>query len=177
MKNQESITIHFKGKREYFSKRVPAIVSEEAITYAKDRFSMNQKNYDGKAWPAWSKRYKPKGGSLLVGKTAALVNSIQEKEATAERVIVTAGNSKVPYAQIHNQGGTITRAARSETFSRNRYSRGKKKGSFKRGTTAGKGFTFKQTTITMPKRQFLGFGRELKTQMTNRLVNDFNAAL
>ncbi|ULT44117.1 hypothetical protein KRR40_12575 [Niabella defluvii] len=36
------------------------------------------------------------------------------------------GSLGVPYASIHNQGGQISQAARSETFVRNRYKRGAK---------------------------------------------------
>lgn len=61
------------------------------------------------------------------------------------------------YAAIQHFGGVITMPARSELFLRNRYVKGKKKGKFKKGTTRGKGFTFKEHKIVIPPRPFMLF--------------------
>ena len=105
----------------------------------------------------------------------------------------------VPYAEIHNNGGEIKQASRSETFLRNRhketvyYKKGKNagimkqmKGQFAKGTTAGKGFTFAERTIKIPRRQMLptddsdspvlraAIERDLRTELQNleQMINN-----
>ena len=43
--------------------------------------------------------------------SAALMNSIRTASATATRVVWAAGNDKVAYAQVHNEGGRAGRGA------------------------------------------------------------------
>lgn len=83
----------------------------------------------------------------------------------------------VEYAAIHNEGGTITRHARSELFVRNRISKGKRKGKFKKGTTAGQGLTFKESSHTMPKRQFMGPSVTLDRELEDLAVDLISQAL
>jgi phage gpG-like protein len=59
------------------------------------------------------------------------------------------------YSAIHNFGGIIKRAASSKIYIQNRFSRGPKKGKFKKGTTSGRGTTNGSYTISMPARPFL----------------------
>lgn len=59
------------------------------------------------------------------------------------------------YASIHQYGGIINLAGRSETFQKLRISKGKKKGQFRKGTTEGRGFTFKGSVIKIPARPFM----------------------
>ncbi len=46
--------------------------------------------------------------------SAALMNSVRIARATPQEVVWTAGNAKVPYAEVHNTGG---RAGRGRGFS------------------------------------------------------------
>jgi len=152
--------------------QLPNILAEKATAYFKQRFTT--KEWDGVPWPA-TKR-KVKRGSLMV-RSSNLVNSIQPKTVTAELIVISAGNSKVAYAQIHNEGGTIQRHARSELFVRNRITKGKRKGKFKKGTTAGRGYTFGASTATMPKRQFMGHSPVLNQHLINAIQTAFNQVL
>lgn len=76
----------------------------------------------------------------------------------------------------------INKAARSETFVRNRYTKGPKSkafggmGLFKKGTTAGKGLTFKAHSVTIPQRQFMGKSAMLNAKIMTRLAAYYNAA-
>lgn len=171
MEGKEKINIFFKGQQQFFDKAVPSIVAETATEYYKEAFKV--KAWDGKAWQGHSKSYNPRGGSLMV-KSGILLNSIRPVKETPEVVEINAGNSKTPYAQIHNEGGTIVRNPRSETFKRNRSSRGRRAGKFKRGTTAGQGFTFKKTTINMPRRQYMGYAVALRRRMITRFKQRHN---
>jgi phage virion morphogenesis protein len=98
-------------------------------------------------------RWKRKKGAArqILQFKGQLVRSIQE-EANNDHAAV---GSNLRYGRIHQEGGTINIAARSEIFKRNRYSRGVKKGKFKKGTTPGKGFTRKKHSIRIPARPFL----------------------
>ncbi|MCH7400114.1 phage virion morphogenesis protein [Belliella sp. DSM 107340] len=162
----------FREHNKFFDNKAPAIISKTAVEYYKDSF--RRKGFDGNQWAPYSKRYKPKGGSLMV-KSSKLVNSIREAERTPNKVVISAGNSKVPYARIHNEGGEIRKAARSETFIRNRHTKGKKAkafggmGLYKKGTTAGKGLTFKAHVIQMPKRQYMGAAIQLNQNIIARI--------
>lgn len=74
------------------------IVAETATEYFKQTFS--KKAFDGNPWAAG----KPKRrGSLLID-SGALLNSIHPYIITPERVVIAAGNAKVNYAKVHNEG-------------------------------------------------------------------------
>jgi len=71
-----------------------------------------------------------------------------------------------PYAQVHNEGGTVSKGARSETFVRNRGTNNR----FAPGTTAGKGFSFKESSFQMPKRQFMGPSKKLEEKIVEKIT-------
>lgn len=171
---KQQLDNYFDKFHEFFDEEVPKIVANSATEHFKERFS--KKGWDGKKWPALSKKYKPKRGSMMV-RSGALVGSIRPTLESKELVIVEAGSSKVPYAKAHNEGESIYHAAKSETFVRNRHKTGKKgkmfggMGAFKKGTTPGKGLTFKAYTVKMPKRQFMGYSKGLYELITKRITN------
>lgn len=89
---------------------VANLAAATGVSYFKGAF--RSKSFDGKAWPrakadqAGTRRR----GSLMV-QSAALMNSVRTAEATPERVVWAAGNEKVSYAQVHNEGGRAGRGA------------------------------------------------------------------
>lgn len=152
----------------------PDIIAETAVEHFKEGFI--SKSWEGVPWaPYKNTKREPKKGSLMM-RTNNLFSSIRPSEVTPSRVTISAGSPKVPYARIHNEGGVINKAARSETFVRNRspLKEGKGGGRFKMGTTAGKGFTFKASATTMPKRQFIGASAALNLRIMNRLKAAFD---
>lgn len=76
------------------------------------RGAFRGKAFDGKPWPLAKidKAGKRRRGSLMVD-TAALMNSVRADQVTPQRVVWTAGNEKVPYAKVHNEGGRAGRGA------------------------------------------------------------------
>ena len=80
--------------------------------YFKGTFRKN--GFDGTPWPlakkdrAGTRRH----GSLMVD-SAALMNSVRTARATPKEVVWTAGNEKVPFAEVHNTRG---RAGRGRGF-------------------------------------------------------------
>jgi phage gpG-like protein len=170
MKNPEALlNKFFASQNRFFGREVPAIIGKTSVEYYKEAFT--KKGFDGKPWPALSKRYKPKRGSMMI-RSSKLINSIKETSRTASSVVISAGNSKTPYAKIHNEGGTINRAARSELFIRNRspLKGGKGGNRFAKGTKSGKGLTFKASQVSMPQRQFMGYAFELNERIIRRIV-------
>jgi len=121
-----------------------------------------ERNFAAAGRPKWaeSERVRRKGGQTL-SLTGRLRRSISVR---ADRDRVSVGTNVI-YAAIHQLGGTIVQGARSEIFTRNRYVRGPKKGSFKTGTKAGAGMTFRERRVTIPARPFLMVQNEDWTQI------------
>ena len=121
------------------------IVAETAVEYFKGSFT--RKGYDGNPWKAGNAK---KTGSLMVD-TGNLQNSITPVVITRERVVISAGNDKVPYAKVHNEGfaGEVT----INPFVRKN------------------GAEVKQHTRTMnmPQRQFMGKASELAVKIKESL--------
>ena len=162
--NFQKLTAFFAKLEEKIQVAVPPIVAESAVEYFKESF--RTKSFNG---VAWDKTKRPvRRGSLMV-RSGALMASIRPASVTAEKIVISAGSSKVPYAKIQNEGGAISRAARSELFARNRHTKGKKKGLFKKGTTAGRGFTFSAYTYNMPARPFMGITQGLTEIIRDRI--------
>ena len=75
------------------------IVAETATEYYKSAFK--KKAFDGNPWtPAKAPKTT---GSLLID-SGALVNSIRPAVITPQRVVMSSGNEKIDYAQVHNEG-------------------------------------------------------------------------
>ncbi len=115
-----------------------------------------QGNFRTGGRPPWapSRRAIKESGQTLL-KTGRLMKSVSTPEITAEAITF---GSNLPYAAIHQFGGTIEIPARSSLYRQNRVTRGPNKGRFRRGTTQGRGFTTKAYTIHMPARPYVVFG-------------------
>lgn len=160
MANEKQVFNNIKAKLQTAIISLPKVLGAEAVNFSLDAWK-NQGWTDSsfEPWkPRQSKRKKDAGKAILVqtGRLRGAITVISEQPG---RVVI--GVQGVPYARLHNYGGKITRPARSETFLRNRLTRGKNKGRFKKGITAGRGFTFKAGTATMPRRQFIGRSQAL----------------
>ncbi|GJQ32625.1 MAG: hypothetical protein HBSAPP04_14640 [Ignavibacteriaceae bacterium] len=136
-----------------------------------DAVQLNFRNQQaGLGGPAWeplkkstlrSRRRKNRRILQQRGAGGGLLGSITSRYTGEYAEIGT----NLVYAPIHQFGGTIERAARSETFKRKRWTKDKftkkgeliqkRKGQFRKGTTAGQGFTMKAHTITIPARPYL----------------------
>lgn len=137
---------------------LPPIVGNMVVNNALDNFK--KQAFDGKPWKdRQTKSKRGNGKQNILVKSGALRRSIRVIRSTATSVSV---GSDLPYAGVHNDGGEINRTERSETFVRNRYTKGAKgkmfggMGAFKKGTTAGRGLSFKAYSFKMPQRRFLG---------------------
>lgn len=127
----------------------PDIVADTATEYFKERFT--EKSYDGNPWtPA----KKPKRtGSLLVN-SGALVNSIRPSYIGRDKVTISAGDLKVDYARVHNEGfqGEVV----VNPFRRVRNGKVEDVRAHTRN-------------VNIPKRQFMGHADELAKKIHSRL--------
>ena len=125
------------------------IVAETAVEYFQNTF--RDKAFDGNPWVP--PRVPKRSGSLLV-QSGALLNSIRPVLVSPERIVIAAGNEKVDYAQVHNEGfnGSVTVPAHI------------------RHTRSGD-HTVRQHTrrVNIPQRQFMGDARELENELQKRI--------
>jgi len=149
---------------------LPLIIGNEAVNYSLEAF--RSQSWEGTPW-AKRKSTKDTGRALLVksGRGKRGVRIIQTTPTS-----VTIGDD-VPYMAVHNNGGEISKAARSETFVRNRFARGPKKGKFKKGTTEGQGLSFKAHTFNMPQRKFIGHTIAFEIAMRQLVRREIQKAL
>jgi phage gpG-like protein len=105
-----------------------------------------------KPWVVRKKETNKSKGKNILSAVGTLRRGFNYGEVAPGEVRVY---NNVKYANINNTGGTIQHAARSETFSRNRFVKGNKKGAFKKGVKRQtQGFTFKEHATHIPQRQF-----------------------
>lgn len=125
------------------------IVAETATAYYKGTF--RSKEFDGNPWaPA---KVPKTTGSLLID-SGALVNSIRPAIVTPQKVVISAGNGKVDYAQVHNEGFSGTVAVPAHTRKT------------KHKDVPVKAHTRKANII---KREFMGDSNELNEQIHARI--------
>lgn len=129
------------------------IVADTATEYFKERFT--EKEFDGNPWAPGRPKKK---GSLLVN-SGALLNSIRPTIISREKVRISAGDLKVDYASVHNEG--FQGSAVINPFTR------------KNGVQV-KGHT---RQMNIPKRQFLGNSKELAKRIHDRCEKGLNTLL
>jgi len=136
-----------------------------------------KRNFQAQGRPKWEglaastiksreRRHKWPGKILQV--TGALAASVHSTSREGEAIVGT----NIRYGRIQQMGGTINMAARSALYKQNRYSKGKKKGAFKKGTTPGQGFTFGAHSITIPARPYLGL-QPAEVQLIKKMTSKF----
>ena len=107
------------------------IISETAVEYFQNTF--RDKKFDGNPWAP------PR---------------VPKRSGSPERIVIAAGNEKVDYAQVHNEGfkGSVTIPAHIRHTRRGNH-------------------TVRQHTrrVNIPKRQFIGDARELETELQKRI--------
>jgi phage gpG-like protein len=155
--NFKELENYFASLPEQIMDQVPDIVAETATDYFKESFTL--KEFDKNPWGK-AKRAKSTG-SLLV-ESGNLVNSIRPAVVTREHVIISAGNDKVPYAQIHNEGytGPVNIMAHTRKT--------------KTGFCDVKAHTINQS---MPQREFMGESDELAEMIHERIDSYLDSIL
>ena len=155
----------FKEFDHFMNYRVPDVVAETALEDFRENFQTQ--SFNGVGWRPLSPKYarkKRRSTSRILTNTAALQHSMRETIKEPSRVRITAGNSKVPYARVHNEG--YTGLQKVPTY-QNRNFMGK-----------GKHVTIKAHTrrMNIPKRQFMGRTTGLKSKIKQRIKLAFNGS-
>jgi phage virion morphogenesis protein len=134
-----------------------------------------EQNFQSEGRPPWAdlskstkqnRKAKGKWPGRKLQVSGQLVNSVSSDSSETKAIV---GTNKV-YAAIQQFGGVINRAARSETFQRSRFKRGKKKGRFKKGSKSGQGFSFKSSSSKIPARPFIGLADVDMERIKNSIV-------
>lgn len=146
---------------------VPNIVAETATEFFKERFKTEE--WDKKPWPALSPAYsaaKTRGAGRILTRTGMLQASIRPSEVGRARVVISAGNSKVLYAKVHNEGLTIKGVAKVQAYT-NRNFMGKGEPKKIKAHTRNYHIQFK-------RRQFMGHSKYLNKAIIERLTKAYN---
>lgn len=148
---------YFETLSENLLEDVPDIIAETATEHFKERFQ--KKEFDGNPWPA--AKVPKRAGSLLV-ESGNLVNSIRPAYVGKDKVVISAGNDKVVYAQVHNEGyqGPVTIPAHTRRT--------------KKGIASVQQHT---RTVDIPQRQFMGKANELLSLIYARITNAIQSRL
>lgn len=164
--------------------RLPNRLAAEAVNFSKQRFrDQAWRDESPEPWKkrkseaGWGKRARP-GRKILVDK-GRLMRSIRKISATPNYIII---GTDVPYARIHNEGGTMDATQHVRAFTRRRPSKTivTRSGNTKRRRSTGPDVSVKPFTrhikYTMPKRQFLGPSGYLNRKLEALIINDITTA-
>lgn len=165
---EQQINLYFDRFNRRFDSIVPNVIAETATEFFKEKFTTQE--WDGVPWPALSPAYAAKktaGRGRVLTRTGLLANSIRPVIVTANRIVIGAGNSKVGYAKVHNEGMRITGVRKVRSYTNNNFM-GKGKRVQIRAHT-------RTVNYAMPKRQFMGNSIYLNQRVKTRLVGALNS--
>jgi phage gpG-like protein len=158
-------------QNDFLKKAAARVVAETATEYYKERFKY--KDWEGNPWPPVKNPVKR--GTLML-RSGGLRNSITPSLISSNKVVISAGSSRIPYAQIHNEGGNITVPV-TKKMRKFAWAMHYKTSKDKKAYTAWKGLAITSKNalnIHMPKRQFMGYSNELNNRIVKRLDMAFN---
>jgi phage gpG-like protein len=145
----------------------------EALKFIDDNFRMQ--GFQGttlEPWPQRKGKDKGKARKILV-LTGTLRRSFVQHNSADHTTIST----DVPYAQVHNEGGVITRGTRTAILSHREKNGRRVFAKAKQATSQVKATTYAHS-FKMPKRQFIGNSPVLTnhaiTALTNIITRNLN---
>ena len=147
-------------KLEKVRHRLPQRAAVVAVNFSKERFV--RKNWVDTSPQAWPKR-KAKGRGSLMIRTGRLKRSIRKLVVTNDFILL---GTDVPYAQVHNEGGSI-----KKTVSVRRHER-----KISRGQAKVKAHS-RNMNLKIPKRQFIGNSAILRRRIERLIERDIKQAL
>ncbi|MDO6808096.1 phage virion morphogenesis protein [Zobellia galactanivorans] len=163
MADLNKIDLYFDRFHSDFDNIVPNIVAETATEFFKNRFV--EQEWEGVPWqplnPAYAAK-KTKGRGRILTREGKLVNSIRPSLVSVEKVTISAGNSNVPYARVHNEGLHIKGVRKIRGYT-NKNFMGKGKPKKIRAHS-------RSVDYTMPQRQYMGRSAMLNQLMRARLI-------
>jgi phage gpG-like protein len=153
-------------------KKMPQMVSKEAVRFSKERFQ--QANWIDNSTENWKKRKTQAGSATrnrrnILTDTGRLRRSIRTVKADQNNVVI---GTDVPYAAIHNNGGryTVNQSVREHTRRAHR-----------RGSSTVKEHQVdshnRTMRINMPRRQFMGKSQYLTKRLIRMMGAEVNRQL
>lgn len=165
--NEQNINNWFSNFEHRFNATVPNIVAESAIEYFQDTFK--KQAWDGVPWQPLSTKYnakKTRGKGRILRSSGALQSTIHSSIVKPGRVQISAGNAKVPYARIHNEGLRVKGSYKVRSFVNSNFMGKGKRVQIKQHT--------RSMNYKMPRRQFMGHSKYLNQIIIDRLILAFN---
>jgi phage gpG-like protein len=161
--------------QEFKMRQWPRLVGREGLAVYQENFDNG--GYTDKVFIRWKPRKgdtankgrrlgdggKQSGRAILI-KTGALRRSLRIGYALPAQVRWAAGSQDVPYAQIHNEGGTIKGSVSVGTHSRQ---------TKKAGSVQVKGHT-RSVNTRIPRRQFMGSSQKLMDRLDRKWFDRLN---
>jgi phage gpG-like protein len=105
----------------------------------------------------------------VLSRTGMLYNSVQLVQADANGIRVVAGGAHVPYAQLHNKGGTIQRQVTVRAHHRREHFANTRRGRVKRKAAIVRRHQMRMN-LHIRKRQFMGKSHMLDIQMRKTIL-------
>jgi len=152
--------------KDFLHGAVPHIIAEKATEYYKSRFTVKA-DVNGKAWPI--AKHPPGRGSLMV-RSGNLMASIRPSVVNSNRVVISAGSARVPYAKIHNEGGEVSVPV---TMDMRKFAWAMK---YETGDDRWKGLALTRKSVirvNVPKRQFMGHSKMLNQIIVSTIKTAF----
>lgn len=154
--------------------RIPYKAAVMAVNFSKERF--RKKNWLDSSERPWKKTKKRKGSTLI--KSGRLKRSIRQVHIGADYAII---GTDVPYARVHNDGGTIEGAETVRSHIRKAhkhkdYTRAGKRvkaGTVRAHTVTAYKRKFKRTFV---QRKFIGQSQHLTSQLTDMIQSEIQKA-
>lgn len=155
---------------------MPTRLGAIAVAFSKERFT--RQNWVGKTRQPWEKR-KVEKGSKRRRRRHVLVDSGRLKRSI--RVLYKSHNyliigTDVPYAKIHNEGGTINKDTRVRRHTRKAHTRRTKSGSQKVSQHQVQAHS-RHINIDMPERRFIGESALMVRRMERDITKEIKNAL
>jgi phage gpG-like protein len=165
--NAAKINAWFERFEQRMDSRVPHVIAETATEYFQESFQ--KQSWDNQPWQPLSPSYaarKTRSKGRILTRTAALQRSIRPTVQQPAKVTITAGNSKVRYARVHNEGLRVAGV---------QYVRPHKKGNFMgKGKPVNIKGHSRKVDFRMPRRQFMGHSAILNREIITRLRQAFS---
>ena len=140
--------------------RLPQRAAVVAVNFSKERFV--RKNWVDTSPQAWPQRKRKDRGSLMI-RSGRLKRSIRKLMVTMDFILI---GTDVPYAQIHNEGGSIKKTVPVRQHERKS----------SRGRAKVKAHS-RNVNLKMPKRQFIGNSAILRRRIERLIERDIKGAI
>ena len=172
MPNPRNIFPDFKGEQNALKKfftSLPKVVGVIATQHFTEGFRRG--GFVDKTFEPWKPRKndkpKDKGRAILV-KTGSLRKAIRVIESNPKRVVV--GVTDIPYAKLHNEGGTITGTAQVRAHARRQRSKNRIKSVTVKAHT-------RKLNIKIPARPFIKDSWVLSQRIENYITTQLKGIL